>query len=254
MRLGPEGRPTQVLGRGGKYRKLPDGLEIKEVIVGGGSPARRRFVIVRNPEEAVRDRHKRESILAALRGRLAELAQLSGQAHTKAACALRAHETFGRYLRQTRTGRLVIDRARVGRDAKLDGKFLISSSDDFLPADDLAYGYKQLWQIERVHRDLKHVVDLRPIYHRLDDRIRSHVLLCWLALLLIRVAENETGRTWHQIKQLLSPIDVGRHRTANGEVWQVRPLQSEQKDLFQALRLDTPPRYLKIQALDRKTS
>lgn len=252
MRLGPKRRPAQVLGRGGKYRKLPDGLEIKEVIVGGGSPAHRRFVIVRNPEEAARDRRKRESILTEIQQRLAELAQLSGQTHTKAACALRAHDTFGRYLRQTRTGRLVIDRARVRRDARLDGKFLVSSSDDFLPADDLAYGYKQLWQIERVHRDLKHVVDLRPIHHRLEDRIRSHVLLCWLALLLIRVAENETGRTWHQMKQLLSPIDVGRHRTANGEVWQVRPLRAEQKDLFQALHLDIPPRYLKIQALDRK--
>jgi hypothetical protein len=76
--------------------------------------------------------------------------------------------------------------------------------------------------------------------------------LCWLALLLIRVAENETGRTWHQMKQLLSPIDVGRHRTANGEVWQVRPLRTEQKDLFQTLHLDIPPRYLKIQALNRK--
>ncbi|WRP14014.1 hypothetical protein VLY81_00770 [Geochorda subterranea] len=70
-------------------------------MVGGDSAARRRFVIVRNPEEAERDRQKRESILAELRQRLEALKQKQGEAHTKAACELRAHETFGRYLRQT---------------------------------------------------------------------------------------------------------------------------------------------------------
>ncbi len=64
------------------------------------------------------------------------------------------------------------------------------TSDESLPAEDVVRGYKQLWQIERVHRDLKHTVDIRPVYHRLEDRIRAHVLLCWLGLLLIRVAEN----------------------------------------------------------------
>lgn len=254
LRLGPDGRAPEALGRGGNYKKLPDGLEIKEVTVAAQSLARRRFVIVRNPEEAERDQKKREAILAALSKRLAEIEQLDGQTHSKAACALRAHETFGRYLRQGRAGRLAIDRAKVDREARLDGKFLVSSSDECLAAEELAYGYKQLWQIERVHRDLKHVVDIRPVHHRLEDRIRSHVLLCWLALLLIRVAENETGRTWHQMKQLVSPIAVGRHRTANGEVWQVPPLRAEQKDLFRALEVEPPPRYLKIQALNHRSS
>ncbi|WRP13595.1 hypothetical protein VLY81_09035 [Geochorda subterranea] len=123
-----------------------------------------------------------------------------------------------------------------------------------MPAEDLVYGYKQLWQVERVHRDLKHTVDVRPMYHRLDDRIRSHVLLCWLALLMIRVAENETGQTWRQMRDLVAPIDVGRHATAHGEVWQVRPLTEEQKALFQALKVDRPPHYLKIVTPTRKTA
>jgi transposase len=40
---------------------------------------------------------------------------------------------------------------------------------------------------------MKSVLDLRPVYHRFEERIRAHVLLCWLALLLVRVAENTTG-------------------------------------------------------------
>jgi transposase len=56
-------------------------------------------------------------------------------------------------------------------------------SDDGLSAEDIVLGYKQLAAVECVFRDLKHRVDIRPVYHRLADRIRAHVLLCWLALL-----------------------------------------------------------------------
>ena len=52
---------------------------------------------------------------------------------------------------------------------------------------------------ERGWRDLKQVIDLRPVYHRLEQRIRAHVVLCWLALLLIRIAETTTGTTWNKI-------------------------------------------------------
>jgi len=47
-----------------------------------------------------------------------------------------------------------------------------------LSADDIARGYKQLLQVERGWRDMKTILDLRPVYHRLEDRIRAHVLLC----------------------------------------------------------------------------
>lgn len=77
-----------------------------------------------------------------------------------------------------------------------------------------------LRQIERVFRDLEHVVDIRPVYHRLEDRIRAHVLLWWLAMLLIRVAENESGWTWHKMRRERAKPDVGIHRTRSGEVWQ----------------------------------
>jgi len=40
---------------------------------------------------------------------------------------------------------------------------------------------------------MKNILDLSPVYHRLEDRIRAHVLLCWLAMVLIRYAENESG-------------------------------------------------------------
>ncbi|MEW6522195.1 MAG: hypothetical protein AB1445_01260 [Bacillota bacterium] len=157
--VGREGQPVVALRRGGRFRKLACGLEIKEVVVGGDSAARRQFVVILNPEEAEHDRTKRADIVAAVERRLADLQQLTGEPHTKAACTLRAHPVYGRYVRQTKTGRLTLNRARIQAEANLDGKFLVSSSDDQLSAEGIALGYRQLWCIERVHRDLKHVVE-----------------------------------------------------------------------------------------------
>jgi len=246
LRLGPKGTLHEALRQKGKYRTLENGLEIKESIVGGDSEARRRYVIVRNPEETLRDRKKRDDILQEVEKRLSDLSQLDGKPHEKAACALRSHKVFGRYIRQTKTGKLKLNKAKIGLEEQLDGKYLISTSDDGLSAEDVVLGYKQLAVVERVFRDLKHLIDIRPVNHRLADRIRSHVLLCWLAMLLVRVAENKTQQTWFQMKKILSTIQLGFFELPEGQVYQSNSLSNAQKALFTGLKLDKPPRFIHI--------
>ncbi|UCH26705.1 MAG: transposase, partial [Trueperaceae bacterium] len=149
---------------------------------------------------------------------------------------------------QTKTGKLRLDKAKIQADAKLDGKFLVSTSDLELSAEDIALGYKQLHEIERLNRDLKHTVDIRPVYHRREDRIRSHVLLCWLALLMIRIIENGSGETWHNIKKNFRPLLVGFHDTRHGPITQTTRVSSEQKRVLDALKLKPPQRYLELPA------
>jgi len=245
MRQGSKGVPVEALRRPGRYKEIEGGLAIKEVTVGEG-PTRQRFVVVRSLKEAEQDRARREDIVTEVERRLGELSQLDGAPHHKAACALRAHPTYGRYVRQTKTGKLKLNREKINQEEQLDGKFLVRVSDDQLSAEDAALGYKQLWQIERVFKDLKHVIDIRPVYHRLEDRIRAHVLLCWLAMMLIRLAENETGHTWHQMRRHLRRLEVGIHQTRTGEVWQTNRPTEMLEDLFQALGIKLPPRYLAI--------
>jgi transposase len=250
MRIGRNGTPAEALTRGGKYRTMPNGLQCKEVIVGGDSEARRRFVVVRNPVEAERDRKKRDDIVAEVQRRLAELSQESEEPHEKAACELRSHKVFGRYVFQDEYGDLYLDEEKIKAEERLDGKYLLSTSDDGLSVDDVVLGYKQLFEIERVFRDLKHLVDIRPVYHRLPDRIRAHVLLCWLAMLMIRVAENETGETWRNMRKDLGDLQIGIHRTADGEVWQTNPLRSAVKQLLDRLKIKPPPRFYAIKPAD----
>ena len=99
---------------------------------------------------------------------------------------------------------------------------------------------------------MKHVVDVRPVYHRLEDRIRAHVLLCWLALLLIRVVENEAGQTWAALKPVLAGVKVGIHRLPANEVWKSSTLTPAQREIFRKLKAKTPPDYLTVKAAGRQ--
>lgn len=245
LRQGSKGVPVEALQRPGRYKEIGRGLAIKEVTVGEG-PTRQRFVVVRSREEAEHDRARREDIVREVERRLGELAPLDGAPHRKAVCELRAHPTYGRYVQQVETGKLKLNREKIRQEEQLDGKFLIRVSDDQLSAEDAVLGYKQLWQIERVFWDLKHIIDIRPVYHRLEDRIRAHVLLCWLAMMLIRLAENEADRTWRQMRRDLRQLEVGIHETRLGEAWQSNRPTAEVEGLFQALGMKLPPRYLAI--------
>jgi len=186
--------------------------------------------------QAKRDKLKRDDIVLETERRLANLAQLDEKAHTKAACDLRSHETFARYVRQTKAATLKLDRGKIASEAKLDGKYLINTNDDHLSTEDVVLGYKQLHEIERLNRDLKHTVDVRPVYYRKSERIKSHVLLCWLALLLIRITENETDQTWHQLKRVLQPLSVAYHRTEHGRIAQTNAPTREQKRVLHAIQ------------------
>jgi Transposase len=117
---------------------------------------------------------------------------------------------LNRFLRVTPTGLLRIDKAKVKTETNLDGKYLLRCSDPHLSAEaeDIALGYKQLLEVERGWRDMKQIIDLRPVNHRLEDRIRAHVLLCWLALLLIRIIENTTAITWNRLTAELGRLHV----------------------------------------------
>ncbi len=153
--------------------------------VAGDGEARVRYVLARNPLEADRDRQEHEEALAALREELRRLKSFSGEEHTKAVCKLVVSNRFGKYLTLDAKNFPRIDQSKVKKEARLDSKHLLKTSDDTLSPEDPALNYKQLLEVEDAFRPLKSTLDLRPTYLRAPNRIRAHVLLCWLALLLV---------------------------------------------------------------------
>jgi hypothetical protein len=118
--------------------------------------------------------------------------------------------------------------------------------DPGLSAEDIALGYKQLLEVERGWRDMKQVLDLRPVYHRREDRIRAHVVLCWLALLLIRVIENSTGQTWNRVRAELQRMHAVTWAGPAGTFRQSTEAAKPQRDIYAALGLDLPKKIIAI--------
>lgn len=234
------------LSRGGRYRVVKDNLRLKEVYVGEGTH-RRRYVVVHNPEQAKRDKATRQRILARVKEEIAALGDIKGKKHTKGVCVLIAHPALGRYLRQLKSGELRINRTKVRMEERLDGKYLLTSSDDSLTAEEIALGYKQLLEVERAFRSLKQTLELRPIYHRKDERIRTHVTLCWLALLLIRIIENKTGESWEKTRRVLERIHLGEFATKDGRILQRTDLTREQEQTLNRLGIKPPPKVEKVE-------
>jgi hypothetical protein len=94
----------------------------------------------------------------------------------------------------------------IEAESRLDGCYVIRTNLDqaTLAASDVVRAYKNLSQAERAFRSIKTVdLEIRPIHHRLSDRVRAHVLLCMLAYYL----------EWH-MRQALAPILFDDHQRA----------------------------------------
>ena len=101
-------------------------------------------------------------------------------------------------------------------------------------------------EVERAFRTLKGSLSLRPIYHSKDDRIRSHVLLCWLALLLIRIAEVEIGMTWPKIQRSMQRLNLVEFLTKDGRILQHTELTPDQRNILNKLKIKPPKNVLKV--------
>jgi len=238
------------LARPGRYRTVAGNLRVKEVAVapggnGDGDQGARaqRFVVCHNPEQADRDEAVRSQLVAHLKELMTGSDAWTARRRDEFVGSLKGKPGLRRYLRRTNGGLLRVDAAAIKRESHLDGKWLLRTSDSTLTADDLAAAYKTLLQVERGWRDMKGALGLRPVFHHREDRIRAHIQLCWLALLLIRVAENATDDTWRNVRHELDRMHLVTLATADGHVAQRSTLTSGQKAILTALKLGEPPRF-----------
>jgi transposase len=166
-----------------------------------------RLVVCRNPLVASERARKREDLvqtteraLAEIRGRV-EQGTLRGEAEIGLAVGAvwnrwRVRKHFRVEIQDTAFG-FARDQERIAAEAALDGIYVLRTSvpEAELAAPDLVRAYKQLKEVERAFRTLKGPLELRPIHHRLEERVRAHVFLCMLAYYL----------AWH-LRQALKPL------------------------------------------------
>ena len=237
------------LARAGRYRTVADNLRVKEVQVapggdGDGDEGARsqRFVICHNPEQAERDSAVRANLVAHLETLIHGSDSWTPRRRDELVGSLKTKPGLRRYLRRTGGGLLRIDHTAIRRESHLDGKWLLRTSDLTLTPDDLAAAYKQLLAVERGWRDFKGALGLRPVFHHREDRIRAHIQLCWLALLLLRVIEIATGDTWRNARHELDRMHLVTLATNAGQIAQRTTTTPGQQTLLRALDLPEPPK------------
>jgi len=147
--------------------------EAKAVMLGG-----RRYIVCRNHQEAEKDEADRAAILAALKRQLA-----------KGGKALVGNTGYRRFLKTISADHFAIDPAKVEEDKRFDGIFVLRTNTDLNPLEAMLC-YKQLWTVEQTFRTAKHLLQTRPIFHKLDETIRGHVFASFLALVLKKALED----------------------------------------------------------------
>ena len=230
------------LSRQGRYQEVADNLRVKEVRIAEDE----RFVICHSPEGAERDAAIRARMIAQLKELIDRTDTLSKDKRAELRGVISTKPGLNRYLRVTPGDLLRVDASKAKAEENLDGKYLLRTSDPKLSAEDIALGYKQLLEVERGWRDMKQVIDLRPVYHRKEERIRSHVILCWLALLLARVAENACDATWPELRRQLNRIQVGTFTGPAGTFRQRTEISPAQQDILGRLGITPPPKIYQL--------
>lgn len=198
---------TGILTRAGRYKSVAKNIEVKEVRQGD-----RRYVICRNESEAEKDAQAREQILRHIEEILTR----------KVAKTLIGNKGYARYLTVNRNSVRINERAVKG-DALLDGKFVLRTNTQLSP-EEIAKTYKSLWRVERLFREQKSTLHVRPIFHHRDDTSLGHIVAGFLALRLEvdlqrRLDEKRINASWpdimrdlKQIQSVMVELDGNRYR------------------------------------------
>lgn len=181
----------EVLARAGRYHevhpegvdsKAPAPLAVKEVFVEG-----RRYIVCRNSKQERKDRAARQAMLAALEERIKNNPK-----------GLVGNRGYARYIKVSK-GAMTIDRDKIDEESRFDGKWVLRTNMN-LSAERVALKYKELWQVEQVFRDVKSVLDTRPVFHKRDETIRGHVFCSFLALVLRKELDRRLESAGHQFE------------------------------------------------------
>jgi hypothetical protein len=181
------------------FPRTGDPKRVAPLQVRGGEVDGRDYVLCLNEDEATKDRHDREAIVAALRDALHE-----------GDTALVGNKGYRRYL--TSTGhRFEIDEEKIAAAARYDGKWVLTTNTGLDPRT-TAPAYKDLRMVESLFRSMKSVLETRPVYHKCDETIRGHVFSSFLALVLRKELEDRLAARhwkleWHDVVQDLDRLE-----------------------------------------------
>ncbi|WP_231862933.1 IS1634 family transposase [Alicyclobacillus mali (ex Roth et al. 2021)] len=198
------------------YHELKDNLRYLEVPATSVDDAEKaegvRYILCYNPEKARQDAAFRESALEETEAGLKALAESlanpkRGRKPTDKGVMLKVADLLTRkgveafFQIDYKNGILTYrrDEDAITKETLRDGKFLIRTNTD-LPAADVVQSYKTLMGIERAFHQIKNFLDVGPVYHWNERRVRGHIFVCVLAYLFEQEMQVLYRRQWARDK------------------------------------------------------
>jgi len=238
-----------VLSQPGRFKKLADNLQAKEVLLENG----KRYIVCFNPQEAERQAHHRQDLVAMLEEELKR--HKDRKITNKWAIELLASRRYKRYLTITDQETVRIDRKAVKAASRYDGKWVLETNDEQISLEDAAYGYRGLMVIERCFRSLKRTqIKMTPMYHWLPRRIEAHVKICVLALLIERTAEIACSEPWFKIRRVLSKIQATEFMTPGHRFYQLNELPKGAVPMLKKLATPRPKKVFGVQQVKKSSA
>jgi transposase len=114
-----------------------------------------------------------------------------------------------KYIKEVGHADWILDEAALAKDVKFDGYYAIQTSNQNLNVETILDAYHSLWKIEESFRIMKTTLEVRPIFHWTENRIKGHFVMCFLAFLLertleFRLKENRIEATPNKIREALN--------------------------------------------------
>jgi hypothetical protein len=236
----------KLLSRPGRWAQHPfkEGFTVRSVLVAAeDSPTGRAelWVATRNEAEAGRQGRLLEKEIARIKLALAEDCRTDG--HGRPMCKLLASPKRRRFLKlNSKKTRYVLDHDRIRIEARRAGVHVLRSTLVDAPVDLTLKCYEAQYGVEAQFRALKSPLKLRPMHHRKDRRIRGHVLMCGLALAVMRELERQTGQTLQSLQRIMGRTRAMQVQQGKTVFWQREEWSEEACAVLQSLGAEQGPR------------
>ncbi len=146
-----------------------------------------------------------------------------------------------KYIKTEGQNRYILDETLIKRDMEFDGYYAVQSSENLSPEQILS-AYHSLWKIEESFRIMKHTIEVRPVYHWTEKRIRGHLVVCFLSFLFMRMLESALNKdvSTERIKEALQSVTLTEFSIDGKEYYLKNRMDKVAKALFKALKVSEP--------------
>jgi transposase len=238
-------KAEDVLSRPGRWQKHPtkEHVTIRVVQLEDSSPSERPevFIATRNEKTASQQLRTLERNIERVHDLLAKDDGIDE--HGVATCKMLAKPSQKRLVRATKDGRrMVLNQAAVQRERRLAGVHVLRTTLTDLKPAEVIDAYQGLLAVEDDFRQFKGPLLLRPMHHRRADRIRAHVLVCVLALVVKQEIERLTTLPLAAVDHLLKSVTVARMADGGREFWMRAEWPAEALPLLECIGARKGPR------------